>query len=1196
MDLYKWRNKIFTKEIKEISAEGKLYPKQLTDKEMEPYNDQLQQIVDDHKIKNVAITGPYGIGKSSVLETFFRDGELEDKTVFINLPDFWNSEKKSNPETPSSKEENEDNSVIDEAVLQKKILEQIIFSTEKMGLLSRIGKAKAISFWIIFIFLVGVFLMMPKLVNLISDWNWDYAWLSSIFGWDGIVIGAVLLCLSYVIWKLINLIKVSRISVKILGQGIDFEEKNNLPFSKYAEELVMYFRYSNKKFVILEDLDRYEYTGIYKDLRDLNQLINRSLKGKDRVVFIYALRDTLILEKDEKSSVETKAKFFDYVVPILSNTSFDNGFETLNRELNNIFLGEMKQKVSLKELFDEKDLRILGYYLNGQRVIKLIAAETKQVLKRILLTSKANEGSIKEILKHEGIPAKEVLGSVIYKNFYPKEYEITKNHQSDIDMINASLQSIIVKMNAEAAKISKEIHELEDSIEEYKEVKDLSINDLKKNILITFLKSLKGRYVYFTVNHQWKKIDTQDLEASYKILDNNIDKINSNSITFYNTTNISDTSKIKTINKNELNKGNYKYSYEVFEGYETVGGKLTEWRHELEDLRKRHVFLKTQSDFSIVFSYIKEKDSSGKYRNVEQKLVDILIRIEEDRLKETLFTNGFVTNKFSNIMSSFENSKLSGNDRKIIVDTSLGNSIEFDRTVNDPKEVVNELKRIGIDFTLIDSYRIGKQLFNTEKGSPDLELIIINWVNKQCVDAAYQAFDEEDYEFVNHILKKWPDGLLDKQGNIKDVESFFSMIVQEEVNIELARKSYVKELNSKENQKVMSRFITKNTKEAKVLLSRLDGKIEFSNILHFDSSALQLMLEHDLAIPKLENIVKMVEVNVGQPFNFGKLGRFLNDFNTVPLVKQLIKGEVLYNLIRSINNTEEKILGPEESEDNLLILIDILQKNDEVDSQVLIMDLLRNVDLSELDLTLQKKKEFTERSKAYDIVKLDKIYSEDLSEILSDITHQHFLFYDDNLLEWFNLVNVETKSIILQEIFEQHASDLVEVEEILSKYIKDERIREIPEMIDTQSENGLNYILLKMYAKKGYFKHEKIEKIADDVIQYINKNNLKDPYLFINLMVFKAVDIEDRIHFTYRLIKEYDYKIDELAEHLGNEDEIAAILEEKKNKRSTYEYSDNVYIILKALNNADLTHYLEKEDNTITYQLKKDIKKHVKAY
>jgi hypothetical protein len=97
-------------------------------------------------------------------------------------------------------------------------------------------------------------------------------------------------------------------------------------------------------------------------------------------------------------------------------------------------------------------------------------------------------------------------------------------------------------------------------------------------------------------------------------------------------------------------------------------------------------------------------------------------------------------------------------------------------------------------------------------------------------------------------------------------------------------------------------------------------------------------------------------------------------------------------------------------------------------------------------------------------------------------------------------------------------------------------------------------------------------------------------------MVFKAVDIEDRIHFTYRLIKEYDYKIDELAEHLGNEDEIAAILEEKKNKRSTYEYSDNVYIILKALNNADLTHYLEKEDNTITYQLKKDIKKHVKAY
>ena len=72
MKLWKWWQK--KEEQEKIGATpGALYPKNdLEEEEIKSYKDSLDTALKDDRINNIAITAPYGIGKSTILESYFR--------------------------------------------------------------------------------------------------------------------------------------------------------------------------------------------------------------------------------------------------------------------------------------------------------------------------------------------------------------------------------------------------------------------------------------------------------------------------------------------------------------------------------------------------------------------------------------------------------------------------------------------------------------------------------------------------------------------------------------------------------------------------------------------------------------------------------------------------------------------------------------------------------------------------------------------------------------------------------------------------------------------------------------------------------------------------------------------------------------------------------------------------------------------
>lgn len=1200
---FKWCFKEwFSKKKTEVSDEGKLYPKKLSLGEMEPYNNQLNQIVVDKKIKNVAITGPYGIGKSSVLETYFQKRSIEKKSIFVNLPDFWQvktigkNEKIKNlqengNDTETYEKKRTSNSAVEESVLQKKILEQIVFGSEANVPFITIRKSNTTSLYKVLIFLILAALTLPSLGSSFSSWNWEYSWFNNLSIWDWFANITVLLFIGYAIWRLINLIKISKISVKIFGQGIAFEEKNELPFSKYAEDLITFFKYSKKEYIIIEDLDRYEYTGIYKELRDLNQLINRSLKKK-RVVFIYALRDTLITEKKERSSVETKAKFFDYVIPILSNTSFNNGYEAIDQELNKICIENGEEIKPLNSLFEEKDLRLLGYFLNGQRVIKLIAAETKHVLKRILDSSNIKTSKIEDIIKYEGLSVKEILGSVIYKNYYPNEYEESKNHNSDIDKLNDSLQSIIFKMNTEISKIKSRVFELNDSISDYKNVAELTSQELKKKVLTDFLESFEEKIIHFIVKNSWLSLNLADIDTSYKTLADKVDELDSESIAFYKNRSASVSNKIKTITKNNLKKGEFKFSYEDFDDFETVGDQIKEWQERVKNLEKRQEFLEKQNDFSTVFTFMKEKDIDGEYSHIDDELKNNLKEIERDKLKDQLFSNGFVTVKFNDILSSFANSKLNGNDREIIENVTLGNIIEFNQTVNNPEEVVKELNRIGLDYTLINSYLIAEYLFKSKSTGENFNLILHNWRSKRFIRAGYRAFEEENYNFLNCILCDWRDGLLNERGDLLDISSFLLMIVNRDVKVELVKQPYIGALNDEKGYEILNEFIINHPHLTEELLKRLDQKLKLSNLDAFDPKVLQQMVKYDLYSLNTENIIQMVNANVKNSFNYGNLARFLTDFDNTPLVSNLLEEESsLVCLIEDLNENNNEVLMNEESIENFGIFIDILKEKSSNPS-ILILEVLEQAKLAELKLSIEEKRKLTERSEIQSLVnELDDENYQMISKF-GNVVYKRILYYQPEFVDWFNLVGIEEKIIILHDIFNQY-TNLDEVEAVFNNIMDEETLLKVPALVNLELPIELNYVLLKMYSQKGYFDNNSAKDVIREIGNYVIENELKDEELYRSFTISEFLTVDKRTHFAYRLVTDYQFSIMDIAERLNIEDEIQLVINEKKNTIATRTYTDSVYIVLKVLEKMNLTHSLIKKKGQIKYRLKSEVIKYL---
>ena len=355
----------------------------------------LKNAIDQPNVFNIALTGSYGAGKSSILKTF-KAYYPEYHYVNVSLASFVEVNMSESDSTPKSKEDSF------EEQLEYSILQQLFYHVKatnipesRFGRIERTSNKKRILMTVsILVFVVvNLFLFCQEQVNKYFLIPTEVLKSSSLFG---ISISVFVIGICVILFKLILFIK--KISIKNLTLDkatLEFEEKKNVSImNRYLDEILYLFQEKKYNVVIFEDIDRFENTHIFTKLRELNLILNQSEEIGRRIVFLYALKDDIFANAEERT------KFFDYIVPVIPFVNVSNSGDLFRRKIANLHIPEAEVRSSF--------ITDISAFVNDMRVLTNVVNEFD--LYRNLLDKKLNK--------------EKLLAMILYKNLYPTDFSL----------------------------------------------------------------------------------------------------------------------------------------------------------------------------------------------------------------------------------------------------------------------------------------------------------------------------------------------------------------------------------------------------------------------------------------------------------------------------------------------------------------------------------------------------------------------------------------------------------------------------------------------------------------------------------------------------------------------------------------------------------------------------------------------------
>lgn len=397
------------------------------DVDISVYKDAIDFAFENPDVKNIAISGAYGSGKSSILASYKKKNP-DKKFVHISLAHFVPEKKQSISTPPPS---NIPANKTDTVALEGKILNQLIHQLDAGNIPQTNFRIKnTASLGSIFWNTVAFVALILSFLHLILSYTWinfvstfEPSWLRSFlelfttpysFLCSGLIIFTI--C-AFFIYSAVKAQRYNAVIRKLSLQGNEielFEENNDSFFDKYLNEVLYLFENSGIDAIVFEDMDRYEMEAIFERLREVNTLVNIRLtkKKKDVIRFVFLLRDDIFISKD-------RTKFFDFIIPIVpvidSSNSYDQLIEHLNR--NNI-----------KTEFSDEFLQGISLYIDDMRLLKNICNE--------YLIYHSRLGAI-------DLDSEKLLALITYKNIYPHDFGLLQNNLGYVHAVFANKEDIL---------------------------------------------------------------------------------------------------------------------------------------------------------------------------------------------------------------------------------------------------------------------------------------------------------------------------------------------------------------------------------------------------------------------------------------------------------------------------------------------------------------------------------------------------------------------------------------------------------------------------------------------------------------------------------------------------------------------------------------------------------------------------------
>ncbi|NKY21237.1 hypothetical protein HGA03_00985 [Cellulomonas denverensis] len=98
----------------------------------------------------------------------------------------------------------------------------------------------------------------------------------------------------FAVWRALAGRYAFRAGLKAGALTVSLEPNASSYFDQYLDEIIYFFEVSKTSVVLIEDVDRFDDAVVFDTLRALNTLVNGSGQVGRRVVFVYAIRDSVL--------------------------------------------------------------------------------------------------------------------------------------------------------------------------------------------------------------------------------------------------------------------------------------------------------------------------------------------------------------------------------------------------------------------------------------------------------------------------------------------------------------------------------------------------------------------------------------------------------------------------------------------------------------------------------------------------------------------------------------------------------------------------------------------------------------------------------------------------------------------------------------------------------------------------------------
>ena len=824
------------------------------------YHEEFELVFNDDKITNIALSGPYGAGKSTVVDSWERNASVEGSNnpwIHISLADF----DRGNEENSSGR--NIDAELINQLVhkLGNRKAPKSRFSIARDNPLAvDILISLFISLCIVLTLTMGIILQGTSVPLVPSDYQW-------------IIVLAWLICLVIVVFQFYRRRLFGRAlkRLKFLNaevETLDSDSSNDL-FDKHLDDIVYLFCNACSDVIVFEDLDRFNDVSVFEKLRRVNELANvrrserRSSKGTT-LRFIYLVRDSLFNDPKDRT------KFFDLIIPVIPFVDPSNAFDVLKQ-------GFQDTDISPTSEF----LYQLSLYIDDPRILKDICNES-QHYKSELFAKNSQDNEQFGCWNDDRLVA-----MIAYKVLFPADYELL---QVGDGYVFSRFEKKGKLIDALVRETRGQISQLEQDLDDISRFGEMSKAELS--------------LIYLMLDHRWRHQLFNSNNQDYSTVEEMLSKNG-----LLNQSNQTIASAIQALSDEQI--GNVEYKARVSETLEPFERESTKIRSRIAALKDDILDYERRS----LADLLSEHEDSGSF--FQQGFDDDspyahLVYSRYFSVLRFLLAQGYINEDYQLYMSKRYHEALSAGDEAFLFSLLGGHATSQSGRIDEPGAVVLRLSKESLArrsarnwniFTYLASQGDSEKLetfVRAIKRDHDSEFICSYILSEQFDEMAYKALENDYPTFLNDLIT-------DGQIKIDDKRTVCHKVMSSEGATNLVNNAEERMLDFASHDQ---RFLALENDIAASQIDQMKSSLdaigfcaERIDFVDADSQLLSFVAANGLFEPNFHNVLGLARHLSGDSLSAAGLNNWLSRTDgtpAYPIKERMLEKKEVY--IRSISD------------------------------------------------------------------------------------------------------------------------------------------------------------------------------------------------------------------------------------------------------------------------------------------------------